>query len=169
MELILVRHSIAEEREEFAKKSSEDHLRPLTLKGRKRAQKVAMQMRDWVGDDIDVIVSSPFTRARQTAEIFSQIFMDLKVLEAPELVPNAPPAAFLKWLKAHAKNYRRVLAVGHEPHLSVFASYMLCGKEESLLEVKKGAVVGLELESFNLGLAAKARLQYLLPPKFIVD
>ena len=43
MELYLVRHAIAEDREDFAKKNQDDSLRPLTVKGRKRMQKVAMQ------------------------------------------------------------------------------------------------------------------------------
>ncbi|RYZ89329.1 MAG: hypothetical protein EOP06_09490 [Proteobacteria bacterium] len=81
MELIIMRHGIAEEREEFAKKNLEDHLRPLTLKGKKRIQVISMQLREWVSE-VDVIVSSPFVRARQTAELASQIFLDTPVIEA---------------------------------------------------------------------------------------
>lgn len=93
MELIIMRHGLAEDREEFNRKNSEDSLRPLTLKGRKKTQKVAMKLRDLI-DEVDVIVSSPFTRARQTAEIVSQIFIETKVVEAAELVPSSPPQAF---------------------------------------------------------------------------
>ncbi|HWU41779.1 MAG TPA: histidine phosphatase family protein, partial [Bdellovibrio sp.] len=86
MELIIIRHAVAEEREDFVKKNLEDQLRPLTLKGRKRMQKICVKLRDYV-KGFDVIVSSPFTRARQTAEILSQIYFETKVIETPELVP----------------------------------------------------------------------------------
>ncbi|MNK06204.1 phosphohistidine phosphatase [compost metagenome] len=168
MELIIVRHAIAEEREDFAKKGLEDHLRPLTLKGRKKMQRVCVELRDHV-KDVNVIVSSPFTRARQTAEIISQIYFDTKVIESPELVPQSPPQAFLKWLRVQAKSYKRVVVVGHEPHLSTFASYMLAGKTESFIDLKKSGVICLQVESFAHAEAGGAELLWSIPPKFFVD
>src|SRR5437868_14895733 len=122
MELIIIRHAVAEEREVFVKKNSEDSLRPLTLKGRKRMQKVAVRLQDFV-KEFDVIVTSPFTRARQTAEILSQIYFETPVLEAPELVPQSPPSAFVKWLRVQSKQARRIAVVRHEPHLSTVVIY----------------------------------------------
>ena len=167
MELIIIRHGIAEDREDFAKKNLGDHLRPLTLKGRKRVQKVGMQLADWI-PSVDLIVSSPFVRARQTAEIMSQIFFETKVIEAPELVPQSPPAAFLKWLKAHARDLGRIVIVGHEPQLSCFASYLLSGRPDSFIDLKKGGALSLELESFDLSQVGTAELLWLLPPKFLI-
>ncbi|AFY00657.1 SixA phosphatase family protein [Bdellovibrio bacteriovorus] len=168
MELIIIRHAVAEDKEEFAKKGQEDHLRPLTLKGRKRMQKVCVNLRDYV-KEIDLIVSSPLTRARQTAEIISQIYFETKVVEAPELVPHSPPQAFLKWLRVQGRNYKRIAIVGHEPHLSVFASYMLSMKAESFIDLKKSGIIGLELESFSSAEAGRAQLLYSIPPKFLAD
>lgn len=168
MELILFRHGVAETREEFVKKNLDDPLRPLTLKGRKKVQKVGMRLRDWL-PKVDVIVSSPFARARQTAEILSQIYFETKVLEAPELVPQSPSQAFCKWLKVHGPDYNRIVAVGHEPHLSTFASYLLAGKPESFLTLKKGGLLCLELESFEQATPGSAELLWLLPPKFVAD
>lgn len=165
MELIIIRHGNAEEREEFAKKGLEDQLRPLTLKGRKRMQKIFIQLRDQV-KGFDAIVSSPFTRARQTAEILSQIYFETKVLEAPELVPQSPPQAFTKWLRTQGRNYKRIAVVGHEPHLSIFVSYLLAGKQHSFIDLKKGGIIGLEIESFEQVEAGGAQLLYSIPPKF---
>ncbi len=164
MELVIIRHAIAEEREDFKKKGLEDQFRPLTLKGRKKMQKVAFQLKDHV-KSFDVIVTSPFTRARQTAEILSQIYFDVPVVEAAELVPQSPPAAFLKWLRVQGRNHRRICIVGHEPHLSTFASYMLTGKAESFLDLKKSGVIILELESFSGAEAGLAQLLLMAPPK----
>lgn len=168
MELIIIRHAPAEVREDFAKKGLEDQFRPLTLKGRKRMQKVCVHLRDHV-KNIDLIVSSPFTRARQTAEIVSQIYFETKVVEAPELVPQSPPQALLKWLRTQGRNYKRIAVVGHEPHLSTFASYMLSGKAESFIDLKKSGVLALGIESFADIQAGHAELLYSIPPKFLAD
>ncbi|MGZ3775504.1 MAG: phosphohistidine phosphatase SixA [Pseudobdellovibrionaceae bacterium] len=167
MELIIIRHASAEVREEFAQKGLEDQFRPLTMKGRKRMQKVCVALRDHV-KSLDVIVSSPFTRARQTAEIISQIYFETKVIEAPELVPHSPPQAFLKWLRTEGRNYKRIAVVGHEPQLSTFASYLLTGKpSQSFINLKKGGVLALGTESFVDIQIGKAELLYLMPPKFL--
>ena len=163
-----MRHGLAEDREEFAKKSSEDSLRPLTMKGRKRTQKMAMQLRDWL-EEVDVIVSSPFTRARQTAELVSQIFLETKVVEAAELVPSSPPQAFKRWLHAHGGEYKRILVVGHEPQLSVFASFLLSGQTEPLLELKKSGVLCLKIESFKTITPGTAKLMWLIQPRHVID
>ena len=168
MELIIVRHAIAEEKEEFAKKGLEDQLRPLTLKGRKRMQKVSLRLRDFI-KEVDVIVSSPLTRARQTAEILSQIYFETKVLEAPELVPHSPPQAFVKWLRMQARTYKKVVIVGHEPHLGTLASYLLSGTTESFIDLKKSGVMVLKMESFTHAEAGQAELVALLPPKILAD
>ncbi|MNL27136.1 phosphohistidine phosphatase [compost metagenome] len=168
MELVIIRHAIAEEREDFQKKGLEDQFRPLTLKGRKRMQKVCFHLKD-VLKDLDLIVTSPFTRARQTAEIISQIYFETKVVEAPELVPQSPPQAFVKWLRVHGKNHRRIAIVGHEPHLSTFASFMLTGRAESFIDLKKSGVIVLELESFTSAEAGTAQLLMAAPPKVFID
>jgi phosphohistidine phosphatase len=168
MELILMRHGIAEEREEFAKKNLEDHLRPLTLKGRKRVQKVCMRLRDWV-DEVDLIVSSPFVRARQTAELASQIFIDTKVVESAELVPSSPPQAFKRWLQSHGDQDKRIIAVGHEPQLSVLTTFLLTSQLEPILELKKGGILCLEMTSFKTIAPGGAKLSWLLQPRHIID
>lgn len=168
MELIIIRHAVAEEREDFAKKGQEDQLRPLTLKGRKKMQKVAVRLRDYV-KNFDVIVSSPFTRARQTAEIVSQIYFETKVIEIPELVPQSPPQALLKWIRTQGRNYKRIAIVGHEPHLSTFASYLLTGKVESFIDLKKSGIIALEVESFAQAEIGAAQLLYSIPPKFLAE
>jgi phosphohistidine phosphatase len=131
-------------------------------------QKVAIKVHDWVGE-VDVIITSPFVRAQQTAEILSQVFYQTKIIEAPELVPQSPPPAFLNWLKAHGRSFKKVIAVGHEPHLSTFLSYLLAGADHPIVEMKKAGVASLEVESM-MGLApATARLNWLIQPKLVLD
>ena len=127
-------------------------------------QKVAIHLLRMI-EEVDLIVTSPFVRSRQTAEILSEIFGDIKVVESPELVPSSPPVAFLKWLKAHGRQLRRVVVVGHEPHLGTLASYLCAGVQESFIEVKKSGVVRLETGAFSDLGPGCSRLQMLLPPK----
>ncbi len=166
MDLLLFRHGLAEDRDEFKKKNLDDRLRPLTLKGRKRTQKMAIHLRTEY-PSVDLLVTSPLTRARQTAEIISQIYFDSVVTEAPDLAPDAPVPTFLKWIKSHGKEAKRVVAVGHEPHLSRFASWCLTGQEESILQLKKSGVAGLYIPSPAKFEAGTAKLLWLLQPGLI--
>ncbi len=81
MQIIVVRHGFAEERDEFSKTGQEDHLRPLIPKGRKQTEKVARKIRDWI-EGVDLIVTSPYVRAQQTAEILSYVYTKAKVIES---------------------------------------------------------------------------------------
>ena len=166
--MIILRHGIAEEREVFFKKNLEDHMRPLTLKGRKRMQKVCFRLRDFVSE-VDLIVASPFERTRQSAQIVSNIYSGKRVVEAPELVPHSPPQAFLKWLRIQGRSYRRIIVVGHEPHLTTFLGLMLSGKPESFIDLKKSGVIAIKLESFAHAEPGGAQLLYSIPPRFLIE
>jgi len=67
MQLLLIRHAIAEDRFEFARTGQSDYYRPLTERGRARMARGATGLRTLV-PDIDVLATSPLTRAVQTAE-----------------------------------------------------------------------------------------------------
>lgn len=168
MELIIIRHAVAEEREDFARKGLEDHFRPLTIKGRKRMQKVCVRLQSFI-EDFDLIVSSPLVRAKQTAEIVSRLYAATKVVEAPELMPQSPPQAFVKWLRTQARAHRRIAVIGHEPHLSALACYLLAGKVDSFIDLRKSGVLALEIESFADLESGSAQLLFAIPPKFLAD
>ena len=166
MNLIVIRHALAEDREEFALKNKEDSLRPLTDKGRKKM----LKMFEWVEDtikDVDLIVSSPYLRAMQTAEILQGFLPKLKIEQAPELVPHCPPQAFMKWLKAHARDKKNVAVIGHEPQLSLFISFLLSSKAESFIDMKKSGIAMMEVSSVSEIETAHSQLLWLLCPKVI--
>jgi phosphohistidine phosphatase len=106
MFLYIVRHAIAEEREEFAKKKLEDSLRPLTIKGKKRMQKIISKLKTEL-KELDLVVTSPFVRAKQTAVLISDMVGKPKVIESAELVPHAAPQAFVRWLKSEGKSKKK--------------------------------------------------------------
>ncbi|MCK6596884.1 MAG: histidine phosphatase family protein [Bdellovibrionaceae bacterium] len=166
MFLYLIRHAIAEEREIFAKKKLEDSLRPLTIKGEKKLSKIIIKIKKDLSD-VDLIVTSPFLRTKQSAKIISDLLGKKKVIESAELVPHATPEAFIPWLKSHGKSLKKIVVVGHEPHLSSLGSYILTGKTESFLELKKSSIALIETGSFEEITPSKASLLWLLSPKLI--
>ncbi len=166
MKIILFRHGLAMEREDAIAKKMEDSLRPLVAKGKERTRKMAKLLMD---ENVDLIASSPFVRAMETAEILHSVFRTEEIKECVELVPAAPPQAFAQWLKSQAKTKRCVLAVGHEPQLSVFASWALAGDaNQSFIELKKSGAICLTFESFEDVTAKSARLNWVLSPKLIL-
>lgn len=166
MKLILFRHGLAMERDEAFKNKIDDSLRPLVDKGRDRSKRMAKFLKDHC-DDFQVIVSSPLLRAKQTADIIREVIPFNQYLESSELVPEAPPHAFAKWMQAKILRATSVVAVGHDPQLSVLASWLLAGENESFIELKKSGVICLEVESFDQLAAKGAELQWVLSPKII--
>jgi phosphohistidine phosphatase len=142
MRLLLIRHAIAEEREDFARTGKDDGLRPLTDEGRKRMKQAARGLRTQV-PHIDLLATSPLTRAAQTGAILDSVYGGLKVVETKELSPEATPETFLRWLRKQQKR-EIVAAVGHEPSLSQILGWLLTGTERRLYAFRKGGACLLE-------------------------
>src|SRR5208337_3814763 len=76
---------------------------------------------------VDVIVSSPLKRARQTAQLVgTEMGYDAKVEVSPALGPDADYADFQQML-AHYAEYEGVLAVGHNPNVFNFLGRLITG------------------------------------------
>lgn len=169
MHLFIIRHAVAEEREEFAKKNTDDSLRPLTGKGKKKLQKMILSLEKEF-EKLDLVVTSPYLRAKQSAQVVSDIMDNAKVVECAELVPHAPPQSLVKWIKTHCGSCKRIAVVGHEPHISSFTSYVLSGDpKESFVEMKKSSVALIEVGNFEDMTPSKAKLQWLASPRMMID
>lgn len=143
MDLLVVRHAIAEDREEFAKTGKEELERPLTDDGRRKFEKGARGLRALV-DAIDVLATSALARAVQTGEIMQEAYGIARAARLAELAPDADPAALVPWLRRQRR--RSVVAiVGHEPHLSALVETLLTGRRAEFVELKKGGACLLSL------------------------
>ena len=71
MQLLVIRHAIAEEQEDFARSGRDDSERPLTDEGRDKMRRGIAGLRRMVSR-IDLLASSQYTRARQTAELVAE-------------------------------------------------------------------------------------------------
>ena len=161
MKLVVIRHAIAMEREEFASTGQSDDLRPLTDEGREKMKRHAAALVELV-PKIDLLATSPLVRARQTAEIVARAY-HIKVSDLTEaLVPDAAFSTFTKWLTPH-QDKEVVAVVGHEPHLSTLVTWLMAGLDESRVDLKKGGVCLLEIDGRPH--RAAATLRWLLTPR----
>ena len=141
MKLLMIRHAIAEEREDFARTGKDDDLRPLTEDGRKKMKQNARGLKKLV-PDIDLLATSPLTRAAQTGAILDSVFGGLNEVEVEELSPETQPQEFLRWLRKQKAEC--VAVVGHEPSISLILSWLLTGTERRIFSFRKGGACLLE-------------------------
>lgn len=159
MKLLMIRHGIAEEREDFARTGKDDHLRPLTDDGRKKMKQNARGLKKLV-PEIDLLATSPLTRAAQTGAVLDSVFGGLNEVEVEELAPEAQPQEFLRWLRK--QKAESVAVVGHEPSISLILSWLLTGGERHLLSFRKGGACLLDFPG-EVG-AGNATLVWALTP-----
>ena len=162
MKLYLLRHGDAAEAGDPKFKDAE---RPLTPRGVQRTKQLAHALAQ-MEISFDFIVSSPLTRARETAEI---LIRGLEFAGQLELTDYLTPFGSMENLVQHLKILRpvpqSVLLVGHEPYLSGFISLLCTGGPGLALTMKKGALCRLEVESPSCGKCAT--LEWLVQPRVV--
>ena len=110
-ELYFIRHGLAEERGDAW---PDDAKRPLTDEGMSRMRKAARGLAR-LGVSIDVVLTSPLVRARQTAEIVAGgLDPRPSLVNVDSLAPDGNYAAVVADLEKHARK-TRIALVGHEP------------------------------------------------------
>lgn len=142
MNCLFFRHGIAVEREEW---EGTERQRPLTNKGMVRTRQsgkglLALRVTP------THILSSPLTRARQTAAILQALLQEkIPVHSTPELEPSAPPHAILALLGTLPPD-GFIWCIGHEPHLSATAGLLLTGTSSRAFSFKKAGACLIQIE-----------------------
>jgi phosphohistidine phosphatase len=114
--------------------------------------------------DFDLVLSSPFLRARQTAEIIANAFKLKKHLAFSDaLTPDGDPKVLIQQLNELKPAPENILLVGHEPYLSQLVALLISGGDMAAVELKKGGLCKLETGSLRSGRCAA--LAWLLTPK----
>lgn len=163
MRLLLIRHAVAVEREDFAQTGKDDRLRPLTDLGRRKMKRVAEGLARVV-PVIDLLAVSPLARAAQTGAVLDDVYGGLEEVEIPELTPEARPDELLAWLSRQDEN-ATVALVGHEPALSHFLALLLTGGERRVHPFRKGGAALLELPAPIA--PDTAVLHWAMPPRLL--
>ncbi|MGC9456131.1 MAG: phosphohistidine phosphatase SixA [Halothiobacillaceae bacterium] len=160
MDLLIIRHAPAEDREEFAKTGLPDAERPLTERGINR-MKAAGRGLTTLALPVERMVCSPLLRARQTAEILTTA-LELKGYDVNEsLAPGVGPATVTRWLSKEPE-VECLALIGHEPDLGELTSHLLCGGSGAQIRFKKGGALMLRFDQHVE--AGKGRLIWSLPP-----
>ncbi len=161
MNLYILRHAIAAER--GLPEYEDDSQRPLTSKGEKKMGKIAEAMRA-LGLRFDLILSSPYLRAKQTAEIVArELDLEKALKYSDNLVPGADPAALISEIGEQHAGMDEILLVGHEPYLSSLISELIAGHSNVNIDLKKGGLCCLSVETLRYGQCAM--LEWLLAPR----
>ena len=160
MDLYILRHGIAEDVSE----SGLDRDRVLTKEGIEKTKSSAKALRK-LEVQFDAIFSSPFARARQTAEIVADELNLTSVLQFVDALGAASSAeTVLTDLQKTMRKQSSVLVVGHEPILSSLISLLLSGSPSLSITLKKGGFCKLYCVRPEPG---GARLDWLLTAKHL--
>ncbi|MDQ6707598.1 MAG: phosphohistidine phosphatase SixA [Acidobacteriota bacterium] len=157
MEIYILRHGIAEDE----KPGTPDPQRALTKEGKEKLESVLQRAGD-AGVNPSVILTSPYLRALQTAEMAARILKhETEAVRTDSLVPGSSPEAVWNEIRDRRTEAQLLLA-GHEPLLSHLVSYLLSAPSLQM-EFKKGALVRIDVEGFRG--EPHGVLKWILTPK----
>lgn len=159
MNLYLIRHAIAVDEHE------DDSQRPLTDKGRRKMRQIAKGLRA-LGVEFDLILSSPYVRASETAEVVADVFkMKKEVVFSENLVPLGDPNLLIAEMN-EKYTADSVALVGHEPFLTSLIGLLIADNTNVDITLKKGGVCSLSAD--DLHHTHKATMDWLLTPGILV-
>jgi phosphohistidine phosphatase len=155
MNIYILRHGAAEDRET----GTPDAERRLTKQGRRELRAVLQQARA-AGVVPQTILTSPLTRALETARIAAEELNCPNIVETKELTPEVAPPQL--WREVRARHQvKDLMLVGHEPQLSRVAGFLL--ESPLAIDLKKGALLKIAVEGTNG--PPRGVLKWLLTPR----
>lgn len=167
VELILLRHGIAEPRESGV----QDGARALTAEGRQRTQRICQRAVE-LGLKASELLTSPLLRAYQTAEIAVGAGLAPRLSCHEGLAPGADPLPLLQQVcvQGHGHSPRRLILVGHEPDLGFLACSLLAAPPGAVV-LKKAGIAMLRWDQRPTPSApipsGQAQLVLLLTPRVL--
>jgi phosphohistidine phosphatase len=155
VELFLVRHAIAELRDE----GRPDPERALTVEGREKLNGVIAGLAR-LDVELDHVVHSPWRRATQTAHALKPLTRTSATLVSSEELARPPRDAIWPDLLGE-----RVAVVGHQPWLGELCAWLVTGDREQggAFPFKKAGVAWLEGDPRPGGCVLRA----FLPPRVL--
>lgn len=159
MELYLLRHGIAED----LAPGGRDSDRALTTEGKKKMREI-LKVAAQAGVRPGLIVTSPYRRARETADIAAKALeYSGDILTSNALVPHAHAHELWEEVRMHKVN-SSVLLASHEPLLSSAAAFLL-NSSGLRVDFKKGALLRIDLEGFSA--QPNGLLKWYLTPRLV--
>lgn len=137
----------------------EDEKRPIDKVGEQQCHIVGQALVA-LDVEVDAIVSSPLTRAVQTAELaVKELGYKHKIVISDAMRPEASYDQFHDLLN-HYSNNKAIMVVGHNPSITEFLLRLVTGSDHSeCIDFKKGAVAKVEVQD------GQGVLNWLFTPK----
>jgi phosphohistidine phosphatase len=159
--MYVVRHGIAIDRED--PKCPPDPERYLTEEGIEKTKRVAAAVAA-LGASPDLLLSSPYVRAMQTAEIFASAldYSKQKIRQTDLLLPGTEPSLLFREL-AKDKQSSTLFVFGHAPQLDDIIAAAL-GSKHHVTSLKKAGVALIELKRVS---PPNGQLVWLATPKVL--
>ncbi len=159
IQLYLIRHAIAAAR---GPDWPDDSARPLTPDGASKFRKVVEGLANF-GVEVDIILTSPYVRCRQTADLLADGLPGKPRVHAVDvLAPGGGHTAVIAEITRIAKR-PRIAVVGHDPDIGHLASKLLGLKKP--LEFRKGAVCRLDVDGLPPG--APGQIRWFATPRML--
>ena len=162
MKLYLIRHRNAVD--PGLPEYEDDSQRPLTEKGREKMDRIASALKG-LGVEPDLIVSSPYARAAQTADLLAKVLKYKKEVAFSDCLVPAGDADGIIGEINEKYSVDELVLVGHEPSLSGLVGTLIAGSPEIAITLKNGGVCCLSAD--DLHVQRRAVLEWLLTPKIL--
>ena len=135
MKLYILRHAIAGDRDENL--YPDDSLRHLTEKGEKKMGKIAGHLKH-MDVQLDVILTSPYVRAFETAKIVAKIFGVKKkqLVLSEHLIPSGTARDLIAEIN-EIFQVENLMLVGHELYLSDLVAMLVAGDPSMSIAMKR--------------------------------
>lgn len=164
MQVVLFRHGVAEDPAVFAREGSSDSERPLTDKGARRTRRAATGLVRILPLP-HVVGTSPYVRARQTADIVADACKAAGRVPERDTVDAMQPGGdrqeICRWLARRSTTEVAVL-VGHQPDLSGLMAWFTSGQPDGFARFKKAG--GCLIEFSSRPEQGAGELLWFLPP-----
>jgi phosphohistidine phosphatase len=137
----------------------QDEQRPIDKIGERQSRDIGHALAA-LKVELDLVISSPLTRARQTAELAAkEMGHKDKIVIDEAMRPEASYDQFHDLLAKHSKS-QAIMVVGHNPSITEFLVRLLTGHDHSAwIEFKKGAIAKVTVEE------SRGILNWMLTPK----
>lgn len=161
MRLYLLRHGEAED-----KLGVDDAARALTKKGREDIAAVAVAVSPLLKRPVRVL-SSPYLRAEQTAEVFREAAdTEQKLRLTAAMLPEGSWAALKAELdRMVEEGVESVVAVGHNPSISEMCGAIVGGSSSVRVQMRKGAIACFDIDDLHGRFAGE--LRWMVTPKAV--
>ncbi len=162
MRIYLIRHSNAVD--PGTPGYEDDSQRPLTERGRDKMNKIASSLKKMKVKP-DLIVSSPYVRARQTAEILAKVMKYKRnICFSDTLIPMGDAGELIGEVN-EKYDVDELVLISHEPFISNLVGALTAGNPDIAVNIKNGGVCCLSAD--DLHMERTAVLEWLLTPKIL--